>query len=177
MEIQECPLQIGGGNLVYTAEQKDALQNYINGSDVNYYARKGKLTKDAKGLDELMKSASSVMTVFRGVPIDMDEDYSKAIFNAKVGDTLTDKGFLSTSLSLEAAESHVEEEYQSVIFKINVPKGSKLIDVNDTYSKAFNKKNVYHMEQEVLLHRNTKLKVTKTENKNGTKYIHANLLE
>ena len=117
------------------------------------------------------------MTVFRGVPIDMDEDYSKAIFYAKVGDTLTDKGFLSTSLSLEAAESHVEEEYQSVIFKINVPKGSKLIDVNGTYSKAFNKKNAYHMEQEVLLHRNTRLKVTKTENKNGTKYIHANLLE
>lgn len=89
---------------VFSEGQKIALQNYVEKGNANYFARNGETTDDIKNLDSLMKATNKAMTVFRGVDIDENEDWGKAMLNAKSGDILSDKGYLSTSISKESAE-------------------------------------------------------------------------
>lgn len=162
---------------IFSEGQKIALQNYVEKGNANYFARNGETTDDIKNLDSLMKATNKAMTVFRGVDIDENEDWGKAMLNAKSGDILSDKGYLSTSISKESAEQNVSESYKAAVFQIDVPKGAKMINVNNAFKSVLNKKNVHSAEKEYLFHRNTRLKVINTTTKNGTKYIRAKLLK
>ena len=161
---------------MFSEGQKNALQDYVENGTINYYARNGEITESVKSLDSLMEKAKKSMTVYRGVDIDEDEAWGKAIWNAKSGDILSDKGYLSTSISKESAEQNVSESYQAAVFQIDVPKNAKMINVNNAFKSVLNKKNIHSAEKEYLFHRNTRLKVISTSMKDGTKYIHAKLL-
>ena len=159
-----------------TEQQKSALNNYIYNNDINSDIRVGMIPDDSKYLDELMKPSDKEITLFRGINANDEEDWGMQLLDAEKGDILTDKGYISTSSSLT---NSIKENYLSlenpVILRITASKGVKMIDINKTYKKAFNKENTYESEKEILLHRNSKMEVTKSEFKNGVKYIYAKI--
>jgi hypothetical protein len=68
----------------------------------------------------------------------------------KVGSTINDKAFWSTSLSRSVAQKFSADYEQSSMFRINLPQGSKGLYLGDI---------TYHTEAEVLLPRDSKFKV------------------
>lgn len=96
-------------------------------------------------------------TVYRGTS-------NPDVLNAKVGDIITEKGFVSTSKERRGAEGFANKLQDSqgrpkdTIVTIELPKGTKGLDINATYS-GFKADNFYVAEQEVLLPAGTKFEV------------------
>ena len=86
------------------------------------------------------------------------------ILNAKIGDVITEKGFVSTSKERRSAEKFANKLADSqgrpkdTIVTIQLPKGTKGLDINATYA-GFKEDNFYAAEQEVLLPAGTKFEV------------------
>ena len=106
---------------------------------------------DAKlKLDKLMKGHrfTENTIVYRGT------EKVKALFGdeIKIGQKITDKGFMSTSSDLKVARQFVYGEGDGVVLKIIAPKGTKGL----TPAKVTD---VFHGEKETLLDRNLTLEV------------------
>ena len=115
-----------------TERQKDELERYsINDNpDVNEYLREGnvdntirteeEVKQGVKDLDNLIdnNTINSDKTLFRGA-----DEYK----NAQIGDTIRDKGFMSTSSDNETAEIFSE----NTVLEIELPSGSHAIDVTN----------------------------------------------
>ena len=111
-------------------------------------------------------------TLYRGIKIRQDSSYASKIKNLKVGDILSEDAYLSTSSDIKTAGEFSRGGYQ---FKIKVPKGSKVIDV-DKYrgTNAFDAQaGQIRNEHEFLLQRGSKLKITKISSENGKNIIEA----
>ena len=131
------------------------------------------LYKLAKALDALFYSnhstTSAPIKVYRGISYDSTPGYEKDveniknILNCKNGETtFIDKGFVSTSTSLDVAKKFAGKN--GVVMEINLPAGVKYIDVFRSFSDA----DIYHRyaksECEYLLPRNSKFKIVEKEN-------------
>jgi hypothetical protein len=84
-----------------------------------------------------------------------------------IGTTLSDKGFLSTSRSSSIAEAFVNMGSNKVMLKITAPRGTKGADVSH---------HVGGHEQEILLGRNTKLRVTGTSTSGGRTIVEVSVV-
>ncbi len=85
------------------------------------------------------------------------------VLNANVGDVIVEKGFVSTSKKLRGAEKFAgkvdsQGSPKDVIVMIELPKGTRGLDVNSTYA-GFKADNSYADEQEVLLPSGTRFEV------------------
>lgn len=128
-----------------SAEETAALKRYADGADIeiNGALRSGaEPTGDAAKMDAVINrnSLSRPATLYRGLRT--EGDYNR-LANTKVGDVLSDKAYTSTSTSAPVALGFGKR----VTFKIDAPKGTKA---------AVGRSG----EKEVILGRNTKLKVT-----------------
>lgn len=128
--------------------------------------------KDIKQLDSSMKNKlKSDTTLYRGIGL------SKA---PKVGQVIKDKGYSSTTLNAgkgaKFAKSGVdfysgEGSRTPIVLKINAKKGQKSIIPIVTGVKSVNSK-----EQEVILPRDTSMKVTKITNKGTYQEVEVNIV-
>ncbi len=155
----------GGGSNTISEDEKQALKVYTHAGSypINDYLRNGTLPQDGKyanatpvrdeedlhnavrDMDSAMDKASlpNEMNVHRGVD---QAAWDKVFKNLKVGDTITDKGFASTSLK------KVSSAKLSHFMKIKVPKGAKAIPLDGVVANR--------TSGELLLKRGTTFKVT-----------------
>lgn len=144
--------------------QKNAIQRYtgFGFSDINKRLREG--LKDFYATD-IMKSfkktkgLSKNVQMFRGMSVN-----EKFLSNFKPGYVIKDKAFTSVSSDIRIARDYLKGEFKEkaerdVLIKINVPKGSKILYMNNPSS------------QEFLFNANSKFKIKsigKGEVKTGT---------
>lgn len=94
----------------------------------------------------------------------------RGISKVKVGQTITDKSFVSTSLNPDVAHSYSGAKKGvkgSVIMKVNAPKGTKGLPMS-TLSE-------WPGEHEVLLPRGTTFKITSMRKEKGVTYVDAEI--
>ncbi len=150
----------GGNREISNEEMKEAVLEYAGEDGMPFLnalrlgavdvSRTWQKTRD--GLDalfEMIKPTSSEMTVWRGL-----EGISGSEL-LKRGNILTDKAYIASSLDRDMAEvfagAGLAEE--SVLFKIIIPEGSSVIDVD----KFLTGSSESGGEREVILPRNSKL--------------------
>jgi hypothetical protein len=117
-----------------TQQQKEAVQYYQRGNnyDLNMALRhdepfseygNNRMGRMEEQLQAGMRETTEDKTLYRGLGEDMNDDLK----DVQVGDILTDKGYTSTS-----PDRTVGEEFQrgGYIAKMNVPRGTRAIDVN-----------------------------------------------
>lgn len=98
--------------------------------------------------------------------------------NSVVGKTISEKGFMSTTKSLNIAENNMYTfgSTKPVILEIRGTKGTKGYDVMKKASKKLRAVEKSDPQKEVLLAKNKKYKVNSVSNKNGNIYIKVKLL-
>lgn len=152
------------------SKNMDAYKRYtINGyfEDINTALRTGitdnfGVPDDIKMLDELFKTVPNVITpkqdmiVYRGAYL--DSELKKIIDGKSSTDIYIEKGFASTSKDKVVAKSFAfMDDQEKILLRIQVPKGSKVIDDEKLPSYARSK---MIAEKEVLLPRNAQFKIT-----------------
>lgn len=121
-------------------------------------ARAGKITSHVKALDEYIQENSKsqkASTVYRGMGFGNDDNPQEFLKKLKVGETLTDKGFMSTTTSQKMAKNFASEGEHRIIMKIRKTTG-KGASIKTDESLAED-------EKEVLFPRDSQLKVTKVK--------------
>jgi hypothetical protein len=159
-----------GGEL--TRGDRSAVNDYTNfgfkntnellrTGDVTTMGKKDAAIREAKQLTEKLDKAFTRAPTLTGKTEVLRGVDSKAVAGWKVGQTVTDKGFVSTST--KAGSAFYQDK--AVVIKINVPKGTKAIQ-----PRTGNRR-----EKELILNRGTKFKVksitTKAHPTQGTQTI------
>lgn len=162
------------GNL--TDDQRESLQSYYSGAayDVNSDLRAGMQINETDYTKSLASAISdnhtkADMTIYRKIESGnlqkLSNEYyanhpDKAFPELKVGDTFSDKAFMSTSTSKNVDRFNPKAKYfeGDTEFYIDIPKGSSAIDLAPIADKDLGKG--VASEQEMLLHPNAKFKVT-----------------
>jgi hypothetical protein len=113
-----------------------------------------KFAKQVELLDaEIRKNSVRAQHLYRALPGAVVKDLS-------VGDVLSDSAFLSTSHTSMQRWEHMEQERDVRTLRIRVPEGTRGIDMNRVMAGA-GVDNPFDYQQEVLLGRNQKMRVTK----------------
>jgi hypothetical protein len=138
-------------------EQYTAINNHLrHGKDI------GKAAETLKGVDEAFDSPDAVLkedvTVYRGVRANFFEKQGLDVNNL-VGTTITDKGFMSTTIDAGITKRFLKdaghgEDLGGAVIEIRVPKGSKGIYMGQGLSQ-------FSTEAELLMPRGTSLQFTK----------------
>lgn len=138
----------------FTADELDSMTKYRSSGfeRINNALREGKIdyyAVDIKKAIKKVKPLKNDMIVYRGMVLKEDSAF---IPNLIEGNTVTDKAFMSVAYNKDNALKFIvtkPEETNDVnfIFKIKVPKGTKILDM-------FNKS-----ESEFLLNTDSKLKI------------------
>ena len=133
------------------AEER-SLQEYNLASAVNQQLREGKTSKTAENMSSAInKTYSHSDEVYRGVR----DDFAKKISSLKKGDTVTDKGFMSTS-SIIGGDNSGAAKFGKTIMKIKTKSGfGQSIDMAP-YVRDMR----YSDEKEILLQKDTTVKYT-----------------
>lgn len=115
--------------------------------------------KEVENLDQVMERSylSEDLTLYRGARSREFQNLEIDEAQKMVGQTIQDKGFVSTSLDDEFARIGigVDSVADQVGFIIKAPKGTHGIDINGLKASQF------ILEKEILLDRNTKFKINK----------------
>jgi hypothetical protein len=151
-----------------TLEEKHAVQTYVgadyafinsylrypdtgNPEDMEMYNRFAKHVESAIQKQPALKGEE---IVYRGLRLNKEQKAQML----QPGATVIDKGFMSTSISRETAQS-----FGDTVLTIRVPKGQKALKVWDVVDTVTTR-----TEREILLPRNTMLKITRVrEEKSG----------
>ena len=148
------------------AEER-SLQGYNLASAVNQQLRAGKTSRAADNIaSAINKTYSHSNEVYRGVR----DDFAKKISSLKKGDTVTDKGFMSTS-SIIGGDDSGAAKFGKTIMKIKTKSGfGQSIDMAP-YVRDMR----YSDEKEILLQKDTTIKYTgifsKTIDKDGNNIV------
>lgn len=147
------------------AYKRYTLNGYFE--DINTALRTGitdnlGVPDDIEMLDELFQTIPKEITpkqdmiVYRGAYL--DSDLKEIIEGKSSTDIYTEKGFASTSKDKVVAKSFVFlDNQEKIILRIQIPKGSKVIDDENLPAYARSK---MIAEKEVLLPRNAQFKIT-----------------
>ena len=162
-------------------EQEDALQWYTDGGfdATNRALRQGETVspEDKKKIDELLglirsSKTTGPLSVYRGRP-SANAERASELLNLSPGDEFTDSGVVSTSLDPERAKFYanmdITDTQARAVVKINVPEGSNAYLVPDEFA-------TYNSDKEVLLPPGSTFRVTNVSNKDGIRYIEADLV-
>lgn len=162
--------------------QSGMYQSAIGGyANIQSYLRTGKpkygqfTDADKAMAEDVAKHVSSAiqkhpldkpMKVYRGMKISKDDPSTAQYKDLKVGDTVVDRGFTSTSTSDKVGGKFSEKLNRSdvsVQIEISLKPGDHALPM-DQYHK-------HESEKEVLLDRNVKFKVTSVSERAGVKKI------
>lgn len=154
-----------------------------NSSSINGGLRNGKLSerdkKIVKHLDEVISSAKPTKadtTVYRGITA--DSDFAKKLASAKEGEVISDKAFMPTSVNKSKALEYARDAGDAgskkgksggVVMEINVPKGTKTINLSGESDVNSN--------EEVILGRGTSVKVTSVTKKGGETHVKVDVVK
>ena len=160
-----------------SAEHKKAVERYakLNYLEVNESLRGGKYKDYAAPivdkLDDLMESDEATIPeqvkVYRGVSADI-------VHGLKEGMVFQDHGFVSTSFDRSMAELHSAKAAQAgesggAVVEITVPKGAAAFPIDAVLDKSGD-------ENELLIDRGGRYKVTGIRNEGGQKIIQMELI-
>ena len=163
-------------------DKKYALKYYSDDGykDINAQLRNGKISKFSEKIintiDSLMENTKKDMVLktnpklYRGAEI---PEITKALEAGKdiTGFVFKENGYVSTSTDVKIAKDFVYSN-KTAIFVINVPKGTEAIDMK--------KISRYKDENEILLGRGKKFKISKVEysdkDKKHMPYIHVDIV-
>jgi hypothetical protein len=131
-----------------------------------------RLTEQTKLLDNVIKRSPlpENITAFRGVTGVFAENLAEKINTGKLkpGDFFVDNGFLSVSLKENVANSFAPKyDAPRVIFHIGISKGYPALNIDKI------RKIASYSEAELVLKRNTKLKITQIQKFAGAYHIYA----
>lgn len=155
-----------------SANEIDSVRNYQAGAlyDMNKALRNDeKLSKDDEkekdNLDRAMQPTDEDMTLWRGYGMGSTD----ILVNAKVGDVIQDKSFVSTAMSKDGAgkfafSSDKVNDVKPWVAKIEVPKGTPAINITNM-AKAGGGNSIFNKEGEMLLGRGLKMEVTGISNR------------
>lgn len=138
------------------AAERTAVEFYTGPaySNINKTLRSGSMPDwpfEWKVLDAAITACKlrAPMTLFRGV----GEDFAIMLedLEIRVGNTITDRGYMSASRSYDVALRYAEEQDGGMVMRIRVPIGAHCRDLSE-YSN-------YPDEEEVLLPRGSELRV------------------
>lgn len=167
------------GNI--TDAEKDAIKSYYQGDayDLNSMLREGEKVSDNEQAKQLAHAISSNkakqdMTLHRKVMSGsvqkaknsyVAENPELAFPDLKVGDTFSDKAFMSTSKSTNADRFDPSSDMfeGDVELHIKVPKGANALDIQPIADEAL--MDDYESEEEVLLQHGAKFKVVDIKEK------------
>ena len=148
-----------------TSEEQSAVDSYAN---TGFKAMNNALRGKEPMTPEIEKQVSHIDAAMAKNPLTKNETVFRGIKSTKFlngetdpakikGMTIVDKGFMSTSANTEVAAGFSVGK-GGVNMTIHVPKGTKALDIRNHIftDQAFE-------EHEVLLARNTKLKITRAE--------------
>lgn len=150
----------------------ETLATYKKGGDseINQGLRLGKVSESTmeniRNIDYLFDSLPTLeedKKVYRGIGIRQNSSYAKKMQNLKVGDIMHDDGYLSTTSDIDITSIFTENN--GYLFKINVPKGNKVIDVESYRSIPIFREltTTIRNEGEILLPRGSNLKIKEIE--------------
>ena len=171
-----------------TDKEKEALDVYAGGTEtkkrwgfpedaeayqeINTYHRTGEaLIAGDEEVEEVSKYLDAALekntlaektTVYRGI----DEEFMPGADEIKPGETFTEYGYMSTTRDKSVAEQYPVGGGAGTILEIELPAGAHAVDLNQ-YDTGD--------DDEILLPRNTKLKILKVEKSGKTKIIKAKL--
>lgn len=148
----------------YLGDNFPQYQNYLRGFDNSLAARDRSsiLTRNVDSIDRLFENAYGLQRptiLYRGIkggPNTQRQAYVNQLMNAKVGDIISEPGFMSTTTDLEIAQGFARND-QGVVLEITAPQGTKVVsplylrDTTPLYVDA---------ENELTLPRNTQLRIT-----------------
>lgn len=145
----------------FTERQKYALQTYSGTGyiNINKQLRAGnvdaKVSEQVKYIDDAIAATETDrdLTVYRGIDLAIGTASQRSVSDFQVGKTISDPGFVSTTLDPELAQNF-EGKGETVVMAINLPKGSKAFAMYDQFG-------VKH-EEEMLLPRNLSMKIRGT---------------
>lgn len=143
-----------------TDEEKTAIRSYTkDANEFNNHLRNGVSTSDVikskiKIIENTLKTAPKYDgEVYRGVEFTKQSNYNSFISDLKIGNTYSDKGFLSTSLDKSVAfENMRRDQTQKILFNIKSKNGVPIEKVS-----------FYGEEKEVLFNKNSNFKVSKID--------------
>ena len=138
----------------------EAIRNDESHTDEGFSVRSA-----TRQLDKAMYELPRDVTVFRQVHSSAFGVQDIADLKKLTGKTFTDKSYLSTSVTQQMRGN---DTISDVHMKINVPKGAKAAYVADMSE--------YPEQDEMLLARRTKLKITAIDIKNGRAFITADVV-
>lgn len=156
-----------------TNGEKIALENYTRTGhqDTNALLR-GQLDSESLSYDVAKDRASYIDSVFqkssvasstdgvvyRGIVMETTKISESWASKLKAGDTIEDKGFISTSTQEYVADSFSRNNYfTGVRFEIRVPKGTKIVGGLET-------------ESEIIINRGTKMRVVDVTTRERVNY-------
>lgn len=172
----------------YSSDDYDWINSYLRGEDSEQIQKRlGGITKSIGLIDETFASSDPIKfdkTVFRGILLN-DLDWAERLENLRPGEIWFDPAYISTSVkptvargfsmridenpsSKYASDHSVFDKYGTAFFAINLPSGSKALNIADIseYSDG---------EAEVLLPRSSGLRIqgirrVKQKRKDGADY-------
>ncbi len=149
----------------YATDYSDDINGMLRDPDS---APDGNTLAMAQDLDSMMEHSTveADTTTARIAVGPTSADWMQALMNAEVGETIVDPGFSSTSKNDDTTDWNKSpaaiagKEQARVTFKIDVPAGTRAIDVNEMLANAFGTPNPMEGEYELLLDRGTGFTVT-----------------
>lgn len=167
------------GSLSSRVESLDALREYAEGytNNINYGLRRGNPTDEELKIADKISRLETLMelpTLYRATLWkDLNGDYgiTRKNLSAMMGATITDKGFLSTSIDRRVPEGMYPMDRNTVFLRIKSKGRHRAMNVNGLLGK----KSPSPSQKEILLGRNTSFTLTGFEQKNGITYIDAEL--
>jgi hypothetical protein len=138
--------------------------------------QRNEVKQNISNLDKLMGKSKTPLKlkVARGVRGAFADQLSKQIESGQLtpGATITDKGYMSTSLSMSISNGYAnnedESKHQSITFGINVPKGYRAVNTQVMSQ--------YDNEAEVLLDRGTSMKIASIKKTDYGYHIETNVI-
>ncbi len=151
----------------FTEKQEKALRRYSGQgyADINETLREGflensTLREEIAAIDSAIDEArcDTILIVFRGI----GQEYADALKQRRLrkGDVIEDAAYLSTSTKQEIAKRFQAFEPPGLILRITIPKGAPALSLKPLSD--------YPDEDEWLLPRNTRLRVTGYDRVNRT---------
>jgi len=152
----------------FASEDFESINNALRfkpGSSMEDFTGSGRtIQATADHIDEALSNqvVPHDVEVYRGI---------KGHLNVQVGESFRDKGYASTSANPGVAESFVGQD-AGVIMRVKVPKGANGIYMGSNYHQPGNKDFDLGEEQELLLPRDTKMRVLSRTDRGGRIEIH-----
>ena len=139
----------------------EVLNNLLRGKEVGDFVDVDKANNQINVISETLEKAQlpSDMTLYRGCSKKTLGEYKDLPAEELIGKTISEPGFLSTSIDKEVTQNFIKD----LFITVNAKKGAHAIALKDISN--------YVNENEILFNKNTQMTITDAEEKEDILYI------